>query len=176
MAWFQDSEPTTRDLLVGVYDLTHYTRYCLKTPDEDVLSLMRGYFCLTGGIIQQNGGRLIKTLGDAGLAAFDAADSDTGVRCFLALKEAGDAWLRNQGYPGKAVVKLHMGPVACGLVGAPGCEILDTYGKTVNTAMLLESKGFAITPQVFRSLNAGVRGLFRKHTPPVTYISVDTPH
>ena len=176
MAWYDKSESTTRDLLVGFYDLTHYTRYCRDHSDEHVLHVMQGYFLLTGGILNEDGGLLVKTLGDAGLAAFDAADSDVGVRSFLRLKEIGDRWLADKDVPGKAVVKLHLGPVACGMVGAPGKQRFDTYGKTVNTAALLESKGFAMSPQVFRSLSPETRKLFKKHTPPVTYIGMDNPH
>ena len=55
--------------------------------------MLTGYFALTGGIIASAGGRLIKTLGAAGLAAFFASDADAGVRAMLDVQRAGDAWL-----------------------------------------------------------------------------------
>lgn len=174
--WYETSEPCTRDLLVGFYDLTGYVRYCRNASDSDVLALMQGYFALTGGILADNGGLLVKCIGDAGLAAFRAEDADKGVRAFLDMKQAGDGWLSEQGVRSEGVVKLHLGPVACGMVGAPGRERFDIYGKTVNTAALLESNSFAMSPQVFRALEPDTRKLFKKHTPPVTYIGVAERH
>ena len=58
-------------------------------------------------------------------------------------------------------------------VGSPGEEIIDVYGKTVNVAASLPSAGLAMSPAVFRSLEPATRQLFKKHTPPVTYIGVD---
>jgi hypothetical protein len=56
-----------------------------------------------------------------------------------------------------------------------GEEIVDVYGKTVNVAAALPSSGLAITPAVFRSLQAETRKLFKKHTPPISYIDADDP-
>ena len=41
--------------------------------------------------------------------------------------------MAERGFKSRAVVKLHLGPVAIGRVGSPGEEILDVYGKTVGT-------------------------------------------
>ena len=68
-----------------------------------------------------------------------------------------------------------LGPVAIDLVGSPGEEIIDVYGKTVNVAATLPSSGLAVTPAVFRSLQAETRKLFKKHTPPISYIDADDP-
>ena len=138
--------------------------------------MLTGYFALTGGIIASAGGRLIKTLGAAGLAAFFASDADAGVRAMLDVQRAGDAWLVKQGFKSRALVKMDFGPVALGNVGAPGAEILDVYGKTVNTAAVLESSGFAMTVAAFRALSAETRMLFKKHTPPISYIAASARH
>ncbi len=68
-----------------------------------------------------------------------------------------------------------LGPVAIDLVGSPGEEIIDVYDKTVNVSAPLPSSGLAITPAVFRSLQAETRKLFKKHTPPISYIDADDP-
>ena len=170
------STPTEIDMLVGFSDLTLYNRYTQKTGNLDLLALMTAYFELTGGIIEDVGGLFIKTIGDASLAAFRGGDTDAGVNAFLRTKSEGDAWLRAQGLNSVAIVKLHFGAVACGYVGAPSEKRFDIYGKTVNTAALLESKGFAMSPQVFRKLSPETRKLFKKHTPPVTYIAAGERH
>ncbi|MBI3515420.1 MAG: hypothetical protein HY060_15375, partial [Proteobacteria bacterium] len=70
--WTDLSVPTERELLVGFYDLTAFMRYADKAEPQRLLSLMTGYFALTGKILTHAGGRLIKSIGDAGLAAFPA--------------------------------------------------------------------------------------------------------
>ena len=77
--WTDLRVPTYHELLVGFYDLTGYTRYIEQTEPRQVLETMAGYFALTGQILGDAGGRLIKTIGDAGLAAFpiEAVDADS---------------------------------------------------------------------------------------------------
>jgi len=168
--------PEIRTMLIGFYDLTSYMKYCKGKDDLYILELMNGYFDLTGGIIQNAGGVLVKTIGDAGLAVFPEDLSDVGVRTFLKVKTEGDAWLASKGVPSKALVKIHYGSVACGMVGALNQKRFDVYGKNVNTTALLPSSGIAISPQAFRSLNSDTRKLFKKHTRPVTYIAQTETH
>ena len=111
-------------------------------------------------------------MGDAGLVVFPAEETDAGVRTMLRLKTESDAWLADRGIRSEAVLKLHTGPVACGIVAG----LRDVYGYTVNLGAVLPSGGFAMTPQVFRRLSPETRKLFKKHTPPMTYIPVDAPH
>jgi len=165
-----DGEVRETNLLVAFYDITGYMSYARGRPPADVLNMCAGYFDLTGAIIEGNGGRLIKTIGDAGLCIFN--DADKGVTALRRLQREGDSYLRDEGWPGHAVVKAHWGPVALGWVGAPGNKRLDVYGDTVNTAAVLNARepGFAMTPQVFRQLSKEARQAFKRHTPPVTYI------
>jgi len=176
MSWFDQSAPGERELLVTFYDLTRYMLHCRETPDRVVLEQMAGFFALTGAIVERGGGVLVKAIGDAGLTAFPAEETDKGVRTLLAVRDEGEAWLEEQGIPSRILFKSHVGPVAYGQVGAPGRERVDIYGKTVNTAALLESKGFAMTSQVFRRLRPETRQLFKKHTPPIAYIAAGDRH
>jgi class 3 adenylate cyclase len=168
--WTELRMPTERELLVGFYDLAGYMRHAEKTPPQELLATMAGYFALTGQIVGDAGGRLIKTLGDAGLVAFPAETADAGVAALRSVQSAGREWLAEHGFRTSIIVKLHLGPVAIGRVGSPGEEIIDVYGKTVNVAAALPSTGLTITPAVFRSLQAESRRLFKKHTPPISYI------
>ncbi len=168
--WTDLPVPTECELVIGFYDLTSFMRHADTAEPRELLGTMAGYFALTGGIIQDAGGKLIKTIGDAGLTAFPAELVDTAVRALQAVQSQGDPWLAAHGLKTRALVKLHLGPCALGRVGAPGSEVLDVYGKTVNVAATLPSTGFAMTPAVFRRLSPASRTAFKKHTPPVSYI------
>jgi class 3 adenylate cyclase len=168
--WTELRMPTEQELLVGFYDLAGYMRHAEKTEPQELLATMAGYFALTGQIVSDAGGRLIKTLGDAGLVAFPGEAADAGVAAVRAVQAEGREWLGKRGFRTSIVVKLHLGPVAIGRVGSPGEEIIDVYGKTVNVAAALPSAGLALTPAVFRSLRPETRKLFKKHTPPISYI------
>lgn len=166
-AWDTLRLPTQMDLLIGFYDLTGYTKFSASHEPLEVLEILSGYFALTGGIIREAGGKLIKTLGDAGLCAF--ADPDAGVNALMRVQREGEAWLMQRGYKARTLVKVNHGPVAVGIVaGVP-----DVYGKTVNTAAVLPSDGMALTAAAFRALKPETRALFKKHTPPVSYIAVE---
>jgi class 3 adenylate cyclase len=109
--WTQLRMPTEHELLVGFYDLAGYMRHAEKTPPQDLLATMTGYFARTGQIVGDAGGRLIKTLGDAGLVAFPAEAVDAGVLALRSVQSAGRQWLGQQGFKTSIVVKLHPGPV-----------------------------------------------------------------
>ena len=173
--WTELRMPTERELLVGFYDLAGYMRHAEKTEPQELLATMAGYFARTGQIVGDAGGRLIKTLGDAGLVAFPAEAVDAGVLALRSVQSTGREWLGQHGFKTSIIVKLHLGPVAIGRVGSPGEEIIDVYGKTVNVAAALSSSGLAVTPAVFRSLQAETRKLFKKHTPPISYIDAADP-
>lgn len=168
--WTELRMPAERELLVGFYDLAGYMRHAQNTEPQELLATMAGYFALTGRIVNDAGGKLIKVLGDAGLVAFPAEAADAGVAALRSVQSAGREWLAGHGFRTSIVIKLHLGPVAIGRVGSPGEEIIDVYGKTVNVAATMPSTGFAVTPAVFRSLQAETRKLFKKHTPPISYI------
>ncbi len=163
-------------LLVSFFDLAGFARHARGRDASEVFDVCAGYFDLTGGIIEDGGGRLIKAIGDAGLAAFE--DADAGVRTLLEVREAGGEWFRSRGWPSQVVVKAHFGPVVAGYVGSPGDKRLDIYGATVNTAAMIAAfdHGFALTPQAFRKVRPETRALFKKHTPPIIYIPVAQRH
>src|ERR1044071_2368518 len=91
--WTELRMPTERELLVGFYDLAGYMRHAEKTEPQELLSTMAGYFALSGQIVSDAGGRLIKTLGDAGLVAFPAEAADAGVLALRSVQSEGRTWL-----------------------------------------------------------------------------------
>ena len=174
--WTDLSLPTERELVVGMYDLKGYTIYCERTEPSRALDVMARYCSLAGEIIHRAGGLLIKPIGDAGLFAFPGDQADIAVEAVKELQSVGDPWLASENYTGRARTVMHAGIAAIGLIGGPGREQIDIIGKTVNIVGAMRTEGyFAITPAVFRKLSSSGRQLFKKHTPPISYIDLDDP-
>jgi hypothetical protein len=55
-------------------------------------------------------------------------------------------------------------------------EIFNYRHGWYNIAATLPSNGYAISVETFRQIKPETRKLFKKHTPPITYIGVDEKH
>ena len=172
----QITSPVTIDLVVAFCDLTQFGRFARSLSPEQGFTFMSEYYEFVGDIVEQSGGLVVKFMGDAMLVTYPDGNVDRAILSLKELKDAGDDWIKGKGAPCKHVIKVHFGPVICGQVGTRTDKRLDVFGQTVMTAAVLPSRGFAMTPQVFRKLQPETRKLFKKHTPPITYIPVDARH
>ncbi len=170
------STPQEVDLLVAFSDISGFHRAIRKRTPRVFFDLLSGYYELFGDIIERAGGRIIKFMGDSTLFVFSADQVDTGVCTIQELQTAGNAWLHDNSMSCGHYFKVHFGPVMAGPIGTRTDKRLDVFGETVNIAAMLKAGGIAITPQVFRKLGPETRKLFKKHTPPITYIPVDERH
>ena len=131
---------------------------------------------LMGNIVSGNDGKIVKFIGDAALIVFNGEDADRGTQTLLKLKTQVDAWFRTESINSQLRIQAHFGSAVCGPFGTESDKKFDLFGDAVNTAATLKSYGIAITPQLFRKLEPETRKQFKKHTPPVRYISVDERH
>lgn len=174
--WTTLSMPAEHELVVGLYDLTKYTIYCQQVTSLEALDLVTRFHALAGQIIHRNDGLLIKVIGDAGLFAYPADQADAAIAAALDLRSVGDPWLSAAEYPGRVRTVMHVGPAAIGPIGGPGREQIDIIGGTVNIVGAMRTESFlAMTPALFRRSSPASRTHFKKHTPPVSYITLDDP-
>jgi adenylate cyclase len=167
---------TELELLVAFTDLSGFTRLMQSNSSQVVAQLLNTHFELVGDLVHEAGGRVVKVMGDATLSVFPASAVDPGVRALHTVKQRSDQYFAGQGYNCPLRVALHVGPVLCGRLGPRQDKRFDILGETVNTAVTLKSYDIALTPEVFRKLEPATRQLFKKHTPPVRYIPIDSPH
>jgi len=160
------------ELLVAFFGLTDLTRFARDPQLQEVFDTLSAYFEFVGDIIEDSGGKVVKFIGDEGLIVYPAGNVNGGVLALMTLKDSGDAWLSERNMPCRNIVQAHFGPVVCGLIGTRSDKRFDVYGETVNIAARLKSDGFVMTPQVFGRLDATTQKLFKKHTPPITYVPV----
>ena len=137
---------------------------------------MSDYFEYLGQTVEKEGGTLVSCIGDAALLLFPEPCVDAGVKILWRLCRNGDRWLLAHGLKCSHYIKAHFGSVVTGPIGAKGVKRLDVYGHAVNVAATLQSSGLALTAQAFRKLSPQTRKLFKKYTPPITYIPIDDRH
>jgi class 3 adenylate cyclase len=162
--------------LVACSDLTGYARLAGKKSDEEIFQLLADYYEIVGDIIAPASGRVIKFMGDAALMLFSETSADAGVRALLTLQSDGDRFWAERGVACHHHIRAHFGPVCLGPIGTRGEKREDILGSTVNTLFLLKASGFAMTSEAFRKLEPETRKLFKKHTPPMTYIPTAQGH
>jgi class 3 adenylate cyclase len=120
-------------------DLVGSTAMYERVGDATAYGMVRRHFDLLGAAVERHNGHVVKTVGDAVMAAFDVPldGARAGLACIEALRE-----LKNPdgSAPGlKLRVGLHAGP--CLAVDANGH--VDYFGRTVNVAARVESLGGA---------------------------------
>ncbi|MFC1851510.1 adenylate/guanylate cyclase domain-containing protein [candidate division CSSED10-310 bacterium] len=168
--------PQQTKVLVVFFDLTGFFKFSQKSTNVEIFKFLDEFYKLSGQIIAAAGGKIVKFIGDAGLAFFPEELASQGVLTSRALKVKVEQWLSNKNLKSKLVVKVHFGPVAAGMIGPATDKRFDIIGNTVNTAATLPSYGFSMTPQAFRKLDPAGRKLFKKHTPAVRYIPLEEDH
>jgi len=154
---------------VAFFDLSRIGQWAGSEQDELVAGFFQSFYALAAGCIEPAGGRIVKFMGDAGLAVFDPNSAEgvifaladlAGKARAAALKAGLDTWLN---------VNVHVGPVLAGSFGPAGGERFDVIGKTVNIAARLGRRGLTLSTQAFRCLGPEARKRFSKVAGPVNY-------
>lgn len=154
---------------VAFFDLSRFGEW--SSSDEDVLvaSFLQKFYELAAEHIEPAGGRIVKFMGDAGLAVFPTEVAEKTIFALCAFAQEARACAREFGLDTYLNVNVHVGPVVAGPFGSPGATRFDVIGKTVNIAARLGRRGVTLSPQAFRCLSPEARKRFQKITPPVTY-------
>jgi class 3 adenylate cyclase len=157
------------ELGVAFFDLSRLAEWSSSDEDARVAAFLQELYRLAAERLEPAGVRLVKLMGDAGLAVFAPEDGEGAIEALaqlcreareLALACGFDAWLN---------ANVHVGPVLSGSFGPAGHERYDVIGKTVNTAARLGRRGLTLSPQAFRCLSKEARERFEKVKPAVTY-------
>lgn len=125
--------PTTqlsiRSLPLLFTDLKGSTALYGRLGDASAYALVRDHFALLQGIVARHGGGLVKTIGDAVMAAFPTAAA--AMACVLDIHRDLEAFNRTASEPVRLKIGLHQGP--CIAVRSYD-DRLDYFGSTVNLA------------------------------------------
>ena len=162
-----------KKLLVAFCDLTNYAKMSRKIDETEVFMYLSNMYEVIGEIIESSCGQIIKFIGDAVLITFEEKDIDKGIIALKKLKTEIDLYNKKINIESQLIIKVHYGQVVTGMIGTKNKKMYDIFGNVVNIAATLPSNGYAISVEAFRQLKPETRKLFKKHTPPITYIGVD---
>jgi len=116
-------------------DLKGSTAFYERVGDAKAYHLVREHFAFLATRIREHDGAIVKTIGDAVMAAF--ADPGHAVQAALSIQDKVAAF--NAGHGGEAIVVklgLHKGPCIAVTLN----ERLDYFGSTVNLAARLQTQ------------------------------------
>jgi len=165
-----------KKLLVVFCDLTNYAKFSKKMDEPDLFAYLSELYEIIGETIQSSGGSVIKFIGDAALITFDENEIDNGIIALRKLKAEIDAYNKRNNLESHLNIRAHFGQVVTGMIGTKNRKIPDIFGDTVNIAARLPSNGYTVSVETFRQLKPETRKIFKKHTPPVTYIGIEDKH
>ncbi len=154
---------------VTFFDLARMMEWSSSEDDDQIASFFQEFYHLAAAHIEPAGGRIVKYIGDAGLAVFPLEAGEKVILALCDLAAAVRRHAKDRGIDTHLNVNVHAGPVIAGTFGSPGAERFDVIGKTVNIAARLGRRGVVLSQQAFRLLSDAGRRRFDKAVPPVTY-------
>ena len=154
---------------VAFFDLSRIPEWTSSDQDATVASFFQEFYALAARHLEPPGGRIVKFMGDAGLAVFDTESAEDVILALCAFADEARTSARQAGLDAWLNVNVHVGPALAGSFGPPGAERFDVIGKTVNVAARLGRRGVTRSAQAFRCLGPAARKRFEKMAPPVTY-------
>lgn len=169
--WAENLPDDCRTVTLGVafFDLSRMTEWSSSNEDVHVASFLQAFYALAAKHVGASGGRIVKFMGDAGLAVWAEDDVERGVFALADFAREARACGREYGLDTYLNVNVHAGAVLAGSFGPAGAEHYDVIGKTVNIAARLGRRGLTLSQQAYRCLSPGGRQRFEKFTPPTTY-------
>ena len=159
----------TETLGVAFFDLSRIGEWASAEQDEVVASFFQQFYELAAEHVEPAGGRIVKFMGDAGLAVFPKESAEKAILALCDFARECRQRALAQGLDTHLNVSVHVGPVLTGSFGPRGAERFDVIGKTVNIAARLGRRGVALSAQAFRCLSPEARERFAKIKRPITY-------
>jgi adenylate cyclase len=117
-------------------DLSASTALYTREGDAAAFALVHDHFELLRGLIEENEGVIVKTIGDAVMAGF--LDEASATRAAVAMQRAFPEFRRSQKRCDGVFLKIGLYAGACYAVSANG--LLDYFGQTVNVAARLQAQ------------------------------------
>ncbi len=156
-------------LAVSFFDLSRIYEWRSSEDDARVAAFFTDFYRIAAEQIEGAGGRIVKLMGDAGMAVASPEQAEGLVFALADLALRARELGQEYGFDVYLNTSVHVGPVLSGEFGPPGAERFDVIGKTVNVAARLGRRGLTLSAQAFRCLSPEGRERFQKIKRPVNY-------
>ncbi len=171
MNWNEIQNPVDVSLCLAGYDIRKSEQFSRKQDSGSIFRMLHELSILAHQLISEQGGKILKLMGDSGLIIFPEKSTDAAVRVLMEFRAKGEKLLSR--YAALQIsIYCHVGEVTLGPLGPEGR--LDAIGRAVNTLFKLEHdyprQDIILSPQVFRKLKPETRALFHKHAPQIVYL------
>jgi adenylate cyclase len=148
-AYSQAASPgREREIVVVFCDIRHFTMLTEARLPFDIVFLLNRYFAIVGRVIEENGGRLDKFIGDGAMALFGlrTTPEDASRQALKAaaaiireIDRLATELAEELPIPLEIAIGLHAGSAVVGSMGYGNVKTLTAIGDTVNVASRLES-------------------------------------
>lgn len=158
-------------MIIVVADLTGYARGFLSHSDSEMAGFLDRFYRMADGIIEGQGGRVIKFIGDAVLSVFPPDAASKAVAAAVTMQQAAASLADDIGLDFRLGANIHLGDAIATEFGTGSSRRYDVIGRVVNQAFLLgRGGGIRLSERVYRKLPSGERSPWEKRKPPAVYV------
>ncbi len=140
-------------------DIQRFARLFLNEDDQKI-DFVQGYYELSGDRIIEQGGRIVKYIGDAILSVFPSGRERAAVRCAIDTERDFEILVKDMNLDPEVALNtgINSGEVYAGIFGHRSLRGEDIFGNTVNEAsMMTRGKGICITEAVKNAIGDSFR-------------------
>ncbi|AVO36850.1 adenylate/guanylate cyclase domain-containing protein [Pukyongiella litopenaei] len=145
--------------VICYFDLTGFTRLAEETGGAALIDMLNDYFGIVVGLVQGQGGHVLKFMGDGLLAMFEASDPQAAARAALDMADrlrrdmaTRSAERRARGEPATGfTLALHAGDILYGNIGAETRLDFTAIGPAVNQTARISGMHRAVGQDIILS-------------------------
>lgn len=128
------------EAVVAVLDVCTFMKGTAGLAPAQVFELLDRFAETVGTHVSNAGGSLVKCIGDALLVYFPREHAAEGVAALRQAKIIADTMWGSVNPACRVMLRIHAGPIACGLLGPVGAKHFDVIGNTVNELFCMKSR------------------------------------
>lgn len=136
------------ELILAVTRVLESTKACSDQGDHKMFALLAQYYAVMAGEAAKAGGQFVKCMGDGALLTFPSGNPQAAVKTLKAMQTKANRLWQEFDQRCRVQVKVGIGTVISGMLGAPGEERLDIIGDALNSLFKAPWSNFEITPKL----------------------------
>jgi len=161
-------------MIILVVDLSGYAREFRSHSDSEMAAFAQEYYRTAGEVVEEQGGKIIKFMGDAVLSTFSPDAASEAVAAAITLQRAITKLAIDLEFEVRLGANIHFGEAVAAEFGTGSNRRYDILGRAVNQTFLLgRGTGIRLSERVYRKLPSDERSPWDKRKPPALYVLED---